>query len=199
MMKLADIFARIPRLWLFAAAGLVQVALIALMVADRIRILRTGTEVMLQTRPVDPRDFLRGDYVVLGYDISTVPAGELKDQPSTGRGGIVYVKLAPDPDGFYKAVSLHRELVPVAAGEVMIRGRVFSGFNCDPGSRSFCSSVQLGYGIENFFVPQGEGRELEKARNQRKITVVAAVTQGGRAAIKRLLLDGKPVYDEPLF
>jgi len=28
---------------------------------------------------------------------------------------------------------------------------------------------------------------------------VAAVTPSGRAAIKRLLLDGKPVYDEPLF
>jgi len=29
--------------------------------------------------------------------------------------------------------------------------------------------------------------------------VVAAVTRSGQAAIKRLLLDGKPVYDEPLF
>jgi hypothetical protein len=29
--------------------------------------------------------------------------------------------------------------------------------------------------------------------------VVAAVTPGGRAAIKRLLIDGQPVYDEPSF
>jgi len=40
---------------------------------------------------------------------------------------------------------------------------------------------------------------LEKARNERKIVVVAAVTSSGRAAIKRLLLDGTPVYDEPMF
>jgi hypothetical protein len=29
--------------------------------------------------------------------------------------------------------------------------------------------------------------------------VVAAVVPTGRAAIKRLLVDGKPVYDEPWF
>ena len=54
------------------------------MVVDRVRILREGREVTLQTRPVDPRDFLRGDYVVLSYDISSVPAGALKDTPSSG-------------------------------------------------------------------------------------------------------------------
>jgi uncharacterized membrane-anchored protein len=67
------ILGRVPRIWLFVAAGLLQTALIALMVADRVQILRSGTEVMLQTRPVDPRDFLRGDYVSLAYDISSVP------------------------------------------------------------------------------------------------------------------------------
>ena len=40
---------------------------------------------------------------------------------------------------------------------------------------------------------------MEQARNQRKLSIVAAVAPSGRAAIKRLLLDGKPVYDEPLF
>jgi uncharacterized membrane-anchored protein len=199
MTKLAAIFARIPRLWLFAAAGLIQVALIALMVADRMLILRTGIEVTLQTRPVDPRDFLRGDYVVLNYDISSVPTGELKDTPVSGSGMFVFVKLAPKADGFYQAVSVHRAAVAVAPGEALIRGRVTSRSNCGQDRQVFCSSVQLDYGLEKFFVPQGEGRELEKARNDGKIAIVAAVTPGGRAAIKRLLLDGKPVYDEPLF
>ncbi len=48
-------------------------------------------------------------------------------------------------------------------------------------------------------MPQDEGKEIERARNQRQVSVVAAVTPAGRAAIKRLLLDGKPVYDEPMF
>ena len=35
--------------------------------------LTRGTTVMLETAPVDPRDFLSGDYVIVGLQISTVP------------------------------------------------------------------------------------------------------------------------------
>ena len=59
--------------------------------------------------------------------------------------------------------------------------------------------MQVRYNLERYFVPEGEGRTLEDARNSRKLTVIAAVTPSGRAAIKRLLVDGKPVYDEPWF
>jgi uncharacterized membrane-anchored protein len=190
-------FARIPRPLLFVLAGLIQVALIAVMVFDRMRILRDGTEVTLQTRPVDPRDFLRGDYVVLSYDISSLPAGALKDTPVTGKG--IYVKLAPKAGGLFEAVSVHTEPVALGAGEVLIHGRLTGGATCGVGSRSYCEKIFINYGIERFFVPEGEGRELEKSRNQGKVTIVAAVTGSGRAAIKRLLLDGQPVYDEPWF
>jgi uncharacterized membrane-anchored protein len=198
MKGLADLIGRIPRVLLFAIVALVQVALIAMMVVDRARILRDGTEVTLSTRPVDPRDFLRGDYVVLNYDISTVPAGALADMPASGKNSLVYVKLAPK-DGVHAAVSVHDEPVPVTGDEVLIRGHVTYGTSCGPTGRGFCGSLSLKYGIESYFVPEGEGREIEKARNQGKVTVVAAVTRTGRAAIKRLLVDGKPVYDEPIY
>jgi uncharacterized membrane-anchored protein len=169
------------------------------MVYDRVRVLREGSEVTLQTRPVDPRDFLRGDYVVLNYEISNLPAGELKDTPSQGRGTPVFVKLARKGDGPYEAVSVHAEPVPVADGEVLIRGRVVSGATCGSNHRVFCDRLRIAYGIERYFVPQDEGKEIERSRNQGKVSIVAAVTPAGRAAIKRLLLGGKPVYDEPMF
>jgi hypothetical protein len=106
----------------------------------------------------------------------------------------VFVKLAPKPGGIYGAVSVHLEPVPVSGSEVLIRGHVINWRWC-----SNCENLNIRYGLEKFFVPEGEGRELEQARNQGKLTVVAAVTPSGRSAIKRLLLDGKPVYDEPLF
>lgn len=199
MMRLAEIAGRVPRWVLFAAAALVQVALIALMVGDRASILREGTEVTLQTSPVDPRDFLRGDYVVLSYAISSLPAGEFKDRPSSGRGTHVFVKLAPNAEGFHDAVSVHAEPVAVTPPERLIRGKIVYGATCGATHRQFCDRLTLKYGIESYFVPQGEGLEIEKARNQRSVSVVAAVTPDGRAAIKRLLIDGKPVYDEPLF
>jgi uncharacterized membrane-anchored protein len=36
------------------------------------RALRVGQLILLETRPVDPRDMLRGDYVILSYKISDV-------------------------------------------------------------------------------------------------------------------------------
>ena len=196
MIRLKHLVDRIPRAALFAAAGLIQVALIALMVLDRVQILRTGTEVTLQTRPVDPRDFLRGDYVVLRYDVSALPDGTL-DRATKGMP--VFVKLVADNDGVHRLSSVHKERVPVAENEILLLGRVKDGISCLDTNYAFCRAMTVNYGLERYFVPQGEGKEIEKARNQGKVSIVAAVTPGGRAAIKRLLLDGKPVYDEPLF
>lgn len=201
MTRLASLYARVPRVVLFALAGAIQLALIAAMVIDRASVLRDGKEITLQTRPVDPRDFLRGDYVILSYDISQISTDKLQKQGiqetkdwTKGRDPVVFVKLALQPDGFHKAVSAHFEPVPVSGNEVLIRGRISNLRYCTD-----CPTYFVHYGLEKFFVPEGEGRELEHARNQNKVTVVAAVTPSGRSAIKRLLLDGKPVYDEPLF
>jgi uncharacterized membrane-anchored protein len=179
--------------------AVIQIALLGAMVVDRAQILRGGTEVKLQTRPIDPRDLLRGDYVVLGYDISTVASGALFKQPSASRHPVVYVKLAPKADGLYEAVSVHTAVVPVTSPEVLIRGTVAYGASCEPDGQSFCKELQIRYNLEKYFVPEGEGKKLEDARNQRKLTIVAAVLPSGRAAIKRLLLDGQPVYEEPWY
>ncbi len=199
MMRLAGVIDRIPRFMLFAAAGLIQVALVALLVVDRARILRQGKEVTLQTRPVDPRDFLRGDYVQLDYDITRVAAGALQNRAAPGRNPPVFVKLAPGADGLFEAVSVHLEPVPLNDREVLIHGRVTSGTYCGPDHRAFCEKVSVRYGIERYFVPEGEGLEIERARDKRRVAIVAAVIPSGRAAIKRLQIDGKPVYQEPLF
>lgn len=197
--SLAELLARIPKIVLYGVAALVQVALLALMIVDRVQILREGTEVTLQSRPVDPRDLLRGDYVVLGYDISQLPAGSLLNQPTGTRNPVVFVRLAPNRDGVYQAVSVHADAVAVTSPEVLIRGRVAYGASCGSTGRAFCDKLQVRYNLESYFVPQGEGRKLEQARNQRKLTVVAAVLPSGRAAIKRLMVDGEPIYEEPWF
>jgi uncharacterized membrane-anchored protein len=199
MMRLAEIAGRFPRWVMFAAAALVQIALIALMIVGRIAILRDGAEITLQARPVDPRDLLRGDYVVLSYTISSLLAGELGGQPFSGAGMQVFVKLAPSAEGFYQAVSVHQEPVAVTPPERLIHGRIASDSICGDTQRTYCGRLNIKYGIESYFVPQGEGLAIEQARNQGKVAIVAAVTPDGRAAIKRLLIDGKPVYDEPLF
>jgi uncharacterized membrane-anchored protein len=197
--SLAGLWARTPKIVLFGAAALVQVALLTVMIVDRVQILRDGKEVTLRSRPVDPRDLLRGDYVVLGYDISRLPAGQFLYKRDGPRNPTVFVKLAPGPDGIYNPVSVHAEPVAVSSPEVLIRGRVAYATDCGNTGQSLCTKLQIRYNLESYFVPEGEGKKLEDARNQRKLTVVAAVLPSGRAAIKRLLLDGQPVYEEPWF
>lgn len=197
--SLARLWARTPKVVLFGAAALVQVALLTVMIVDRVQILRDGKEVTLQSRPVDPRDLLRGDYVVLGYDISQLPAGTLQNQPASSRNPSVFVKLTPNRDGIYQAVSVHAEPVAVTSPEVLIRGGIAYGATCGSSGYAFCEKLTIRYNLESYFVPEGEGRKLEDVRNQGKLSVVAAVLPSGRAAIKRLLIDGKPIYEEPWF
>jgi uncharacterized membrane-anchored protein len=197
--SLAELWARTPKIALFGAAALVQVALLVVMIVDRVQIVRDGKEVTLQSRPVDPRDLLRGDYVILGYDISQLPAGALLNQPASSRNPSVFVKLTPNRDGIYEAVSVHAEPVAVASPEVLIRGSIVYVANCGSRGYAFCEKLSIRYNLESYFVPEGEGRKLEDVRNKGKLAVVAAVLPSGRAAIKRLLIDGNPVYEEPWF
>ena len=59
-----------------------QLVFILGLVAYKEVTLRFGTEVMLQTVPVDPRDLFRGDYVTLRYGISTLERSRIWFSPT---------------------------------------------------------------------------------------------------------------------
>ena len=96
-------------------------------------------------------------------------------------------------------MSVHAEHVAVASPAVLIRGSIVYGASCGSRGYAFCEKLSIRYNLESYFVPEGEGRKLEDVRNKGKLSVVAAVLPSGRAAIKRLLIDGQPVYEEPWF
>ena len=193
--------ARVPLLLRYVLAALLLCALILAMVYQRAEILRGGQEVRLEVVPVDPRDLFRGDYVILDYRISSIDLP--KDSKSEfNRGQKVFVTLRPEANGKAKAVAISSERPAVSGADIVIQGTVTAPsvcpFNaaglrvCEPGIRA----VMVKYGLESYFVPQGEGKKIETTEKAR-LEVVAAVTPSGQSAIKRLLIDGKPVYDEP--
>jgi uncharacterized membrane-anchored protein len=55
------------------------------------------------------------------------------------------------------------------------------------------------YGIENYFVPEGEGRDLERPKPGEKVSTRVAVDRFGNAGIKAVLVNGQPRYTETLF
>ena len=194
-----SLVAKVPLVWRALATALLLGLVLLALVEQRARILRGGTEIRLRTVPVDPRDLFRGDYVILAYPISTVEAA---GQPGFQRGERVYVSLGRDEQGFAKATGVTRDWPKAGDGIVVIAGRVTANSACATNANGDvdCSGrrnrLRIAYGLESYFVPQGEGKAIETT-DKARIEVVAAVSSSGEAAIKRLLIDGKPVYAEP--
>src|SRR5215831_16187485 len=119
------------------------------------RSLVTGRVVTLETVPVDPRDWLRGDYVTLGYKISRLPtallAGSANQTPTPGAP--VYVALEKQ-GGFYEAARASTSPIEPASGEVIIRGHAVSSWDS--------KTLRVEYGIERYYVREGSGNPLGK-------------------------------------
>ena len=179
--------------WLAAIVGLQVAWMTATAIQKEIHLSGDNT-VLLETAPVDPRDLLRGDYVILRYKISDIPnslfASSLPQPPpggslgSTLGGRAVYVVLQPNGK-FYEALSADFEPPKLEPGQKLIRGTV-----SNEQWRWRANSVQIIYGIEKYFVPEGTGNRIGK------LTVKAALASDGTPIIQQVFLDGKP-YKTP--
>ncbi|RFC67340.1 MULTISPECIES: GDYXXLXY domain-containing protein [Mesorhizobium] len=188
-------------LLLAALVAALQIGFLGWIIAGRAAVLRDGREVLLKVEPVDPRDLLRGDYVRLGYEISQIP-GELVKNISdrSDRGGKmpIFVRIEPGTDGVWKlkAASLGDPLEPPpTADEVDIRGQVES-WNVSETAGSF---IRPSFGVERFYLPEGEGRQIETDMRERPFFVKVAVAADGTAQIKQFLDGDKVLYSEPLY
>jgi uncharacterized membrane-anchored protein len=180
-----------------ALLALLQTGVLAVMVFDRMRLLTSGREISLPIVPVDPRDLFRGEYVELGYAVGRVPARLLEGPPPLANAPF-YVTLEKVPDGSWVPVKLTRDQ-PQAAGpdRIVLKGRSrFGRFALNAEDPNAVASVR--YGIEQYFVPQGEGPRLEALARDKKLAALIAVDGSGNAAIKGLLIDGRLQYEEPL-
>lgn len=177
----------------------VEVAALAAMVADKQWTLSTGTPVILQTEPVDPRSLFMGDYARLNYGISQLPlsgetalAGDKDFKPHD----TVWVALKPDPAGA-TAVSVHHQREAVPAGLIALKGEVENLDAVLPSSRP--GILQVRYGIEQYFVQEGTGYQIERPSGGEKVTIRVAIDTRGKAGILAVLFDGREVYRESVF
>ena len=154
--------------WIAIAAGLV---------ISKQHIMRTGRTVLLETVPVDPRDFLRGDYVILRYKISTIDLSQVQSAETYSRGKKVYVKL--EPKGKFWEASAVKTKIPALDNGVYIKAKVSYYYN---------KKLELNYGIESYFIPEGEGSKLERNMrpNKSSVEVEILVDRSGNAIIKKL-------------
>lgn len=182
----------------YALAGLLafgQIAVLFSMIEGRANILRYGREIVLLTEPVDPRDLLRGDYVILGYAISQIASPLIQGQKPNATGAIaVYVAMikGTGTDWVFARASW-QPILDQKSEEIILTGMTSAYFapNNDP--------VSLTYGIERYYVPEGQGKDIERGQAEQAVRVTLGVTNAGKAQIKSLSLDGKTLYAEPLY
>lgn len=113
--------------------------------------LHIGKTVLLKTIPVDPRDILMGDYVILNYEISRVPGKKFY-----GRDMDVYVSLKTDKDNI---ASIDRISTRKIKSDIVLKAHVGK---CDTIIPLWKNGTCLKYGIESYYVKEGEGQKLEK-------------------------------------
>lgn len=172
------------RLWLILAI-LFQLAALTWIAAQREWVVQTGETVYIRTAPIDPRDIFRGDFVRLDYETSTFSKAQVRDGLLTGevdRGDSVYVPVVPDQRGLIQ---------PLYATDIrpdnglFLRGTVINRFY---GNNHHWDTLEVKYGIEQYFVEQGKGLEIEEQRGTRTelqvpLEMELALGQNGTAII----------------
>jgi len=131
--------------------------------------LQTWEEVYLETMPVDPRDPLRWDFVVLRYEIERDEKIQsfINSNTIAMVGKTIFIALKKENDiVVVDSVSLNKP-----KSWLFIRWKI--------GEWSW---VDLW--IWKYFVPEGTGKEIEKVRND--MQVLAVIDTYGTAKIKAL-------------
>jgi len=170
-----------------------QLMALGYMVFDRVRLVKTGKEIVLPIIPVDPRDLFKGDYVRLAYPISRPDAVAFSGpMPDRSAWGYAVVEPDPDPARIWKIVRISASRpTDLSPGQIVMKARAPGGWRE--------KQPVLHFGLERYYVPEGTGLALEKMAADRKLAAIVAVDASGNAAIKGLSVDGRKVYDEPMF
>jgi uncharacterized membrane-anchored protein len=165
---------------------------------------REGVRVLVSVEPVDPRDWMRGDYVILGYAFAGLNGGRFdpvfdrdwerslaKDYWSQQthvprfherlpEDALVFVPYTVGPNGVLKPGKL-TAIRPTA-------GNYLTGRWGNP-SRG----VQARFGIEAYFVKEGTGKALEKFQRDGLLLAEIGVLPDGRAGLIDLRPDPAPM------
>ena len=141
----------------------------------------TGEDVFLKTLPVDPRDLLRGDYVILSYAIEREPSIQtFISQNKLQEGDEFYIALTLDND---KMAGFEQVSIRKPDKILSIKAKV--------GKKILDQTYAIETGIGKYFVPEGRGHEVERWRGN--LDVLVSIDAFGVAKIKDLYHDGEKV------
>ena len=106
--------------WFFALVAAQAVFLLAWAGYHEV-VRQRAPAILLKGRPVDPQDLLRGDYMTISYDISSIPAasGEAPGGKETGSDAWVLLERR---ERYHVAVRASHERLQPGPGQILVRG-----------------------------------------------------------------------------
>ena len=144
-------------------------AVIIALVLYNIFPLLMGKEVLLEIRPVDPRDLLRGDYVTLDFNISHYGQYRLPYRD-------INVILKTDENNVAEIAFVTQDNDKSLEKELYLKGTV--------------TRNRIKYGIESYFVKEKTGREIErKINSSSKSYARVKIAPNGKAKVIGLELN----------
>jgi uncharacterized membrane-anchored protein len=153
-----------------------QIAILAAIPLRQARARASGTEITLDTLPVDPRDLLSGHYVNLRYRAEEPPPALV--DPAVQIDGIAWL-VVERAEPAWRTVAVLRDKPAARPDRVSIRTTFLRGHPDIPFA-------------ERFYIPEGRreevDRELAKARGVALVDL--KVDDGGNVALIRLRVGG---------
>ncbi len=134
-------------------------------------------DLWLRPIPIDPRDMFRGEYVQLHYDFSLLKLDKIIDRNQQEESKLIYAVLKEDQEVY---ILDHFSLVKPSDSSVFLRGTPV-------GSQLF-EGLLIRYNLESWFVPEGQGPELERNIGD-KLKVKIRVNPWGWARIIEISTD----------
>jgi uncharacterized membrane-anchored protein len=180
----------------FILAIVFQVLIILAIIIFKVAVFSGGRDILLRIEPIDPRDLLRGNYITFRYQgISNIDSALARTE-QIRKGDTVYVVLEQN-EKYWIARSVQK--TKPAEGEVFIKGKVAGG-EIEP-ENTFSDSppwdwrlphpgLNIVYGIEEYFIPEGRGQEVNFGRQE--VAARVAVDENGNAVLKQIYINGKP-------
>ena len=141
----------------------------------------TSDRVRFEVIPVDPRDMMRGEYIILGYEFSRLPEDvtliderikSYKTMTNFNQKSIdVYVTLKFNlKEDIYKGVFFGS--TPPTKGRYL-RGKLNS-------------NNRIEFGIEAFYLQEGKGQIYEQAIREKKLVAEVYLAPDGSAQMKKV-------------
>jgi uncharacterized membrane-anchored protein len=152
-----------------------QVIFLFTMIGFKYFTLATGAPVLLKAVQVDPRDMFRGEYVMLEYDITWIKGESLGLESFQQQD--VYVVIEKG-EKYWEEVGIYLDKPSLYSEQILIKGRV-DYFN------EFKDEYHVTYGIESYYVEEGQGREIGQSRY---FDTLIKIDRFGNAVIEKISL-----------